>query len=88
MGRGSFLLSFLFSFSKKNFDSRKLIFHIPNFILKNIHNVDKSINQSIKKKQQQRQRQQKKFGTKNAKLLQRRISYNNHKIRFLCTHPS
>ena len=41
MGRGSFLLSFLFSFSKKNFDSRKLIFHIPNFILKNIHNVDK-----------------------------------------------
>ena len=49
MGRGSFLLSFLFSFSKKNFDSRKLIFHIPNFILKNIHNVDKSINQSIKK---------------------------------------
>ena len=49
MERGSFLLSFLFSFSKKNFDSRKLIFLIPNFILKNIHNVDKSINQSIKK---------------------------------------
>ena len=45
VGRGSFLLSFLFLFSKKNFYSRKLIFHIPFFILKNIHNVDKSINQ-------------------------------------------
>ena len=42
-GRGgvpSYFPSF-FLFFKKNFDSRKLIFHIPNFILKNIHNVDK-----------------------------------------------